>query len=359
MKPTPGIVERHSRSCPSRNGGQCSKPCQPTFEAWVYSARDGKKIRRGFPTIGAAKGWRSDALSALRRGTLKAPTRRTLDEAAATWLEGAEAGAIRNRSGEAYKPSVLRGYRSDLERHVLPTLGALRLSELRRSDVQLLVDRLVGQGLSGSKVRNAIMGLRALCRYAIERDEILVNPTTNLRLPATGGTRERAAAPNEARELLAALPEEDRPLWACAMFAGLRRCELRGLRWSDVDLGENLISVCRSLDDVAGDITPKSAKGTRRVPIIGELRRELLAFMLRTGRSGEDLVFGRTADRPFTPSSIRKRALAAWEAENVKREQEGRSALSPIGLHECRHSFVSIAFAAGLSLEAIGDFVGH
>ena len=117
------------------------------------------------------------------------------------------------------------------------------------------------------------MGVRVLCRYAIERDEIIVNPTANLRLPATGGTRERAAAPTEARELLAALPEEDRPLWACAMFAGLRRGELRGLRWSDVNLGENVIAVCLSWDDVACEITPKSANGTRRVPIIGELRR--------------------------------------------------------------------------------------
>ncbi|MGD0166854.1 MAG: site-specific integrase [Gaiellaceae bacterium] len=360
-----GIVERHSRSCPSRNGGQCAKPCQPSYEAWIWSPREQQKIRRSFPTLSAAKGWRSDASSALRRGTLKAPSRRTLDEAAEAWLEGAEAGAILTRSGVAYKPSALRGYRSDLERYVLKDLGRLRLSDLRRSDVQALVDRLVGKGLSGSKVRNAIMGLRAVCRYAIERDEILVNPTANLHLPATGGRRERAASPAEARELLVVLPDSDRPIWAAAIYAGLRRGEPRGLRWRDVDLGASTISVERSWDEVAGPVEPKSAKGTRRVPIIAELRRELVAHRIRSARSDDDdLVFG-TADRPFTPTAVRKRALAAWKAENEKRaeqaEQEGRKPelLEPIGLHECRHTFVSLAFAAGLSLEAIGDFVGH
>jgi hypothetical protein len=46
-KPTPGIVERHSRSCPSRHGGRCVKPeCTPRFEAWVWSPKDRKKIAR-------------------------------------------------------------------------------------------------------------------------------------------------------------------------------------------------------------------------------------------------------------------------------------------------------------------------
>jgi hypothetical protein len=53
-KPTPGIVERHARSCPSRHGGRCAKPRKPRIEAWVWSPRDKKKIYRTFTGKGAA-----------------------------------------------------------------------------------------------------------------------------------------------------------------------------------------------------------------------------------------------------------------------------------------------------------------
>src|SRR4051794_12487187 len=113
-RPTPGIVERHGRSCPTRTGGRCAKPCEPSFEAWVYSKRDGKKIYKRFPTLAAAKGWRSDALSELRKGKMRAPSGLTLAQKAQTWIEDAKSGAVRTRAGELYKPSVTRGYEADL-----------------------------------------------------------------------------------------------------------------------------------------------------------------------------------------------------------------------------------------------------
>jgi len=70
-------------------------------------------------------------------------------------------------------------------------------------------------------------------------------------------------------------------------------------------------------------------------------------------------VFGAARDRPFTPSHIRRRAAKAWEAENKERSKKKVSPLAPIGLHECRHTFVSMMAAAGVPLERIGDYVGH
>src|SRR5262249_44407926 len=156
--------------------------------------------------------WRHDAASAVRKGTLKAPTRQTLEQAAERWLEGAKRGAILTRSGGRYKPAVLRGYEADLRRYVLPEIGALQLAQIRRADLQALVDRLVSASHSASKIHNVLMPVRALCRHALERDELLVNPTTNLRLPVANGRRERAASPHEAAELITALPAEDRAL---------------------------------------------------------------------------------------------------------------------------------------------------
>lgn len=105
---------------------------------------------------------------------------------------------------------MIRGYESDLRRYVLPDLGAQRLAALRRADLQALVDRLVSDGHSASKVHNVLMPVRVLCRHAIERGELLVNPTTNLRLPVANGRRERVASPQEAAALIEALPEEQR-----------------------------------------------------------------------------------------------------------------------------------------------------
>lgn len=367
-RPTPGIVTRHGRSCPSREGGACGRPCEPSFEAWVYDQRTGKKIRRSFRNLTEAKGWRSDASGQLRRGTLAAPSRLTVRQAAERWVEQAKAGEALTRSGKRYKPSVIRTHEGDLERYVLPRIGTVRLDQLRRRDVQALVDHLIGKGLSGSKVRNAVMPLRVICRRAIERDELTVNPTANLSLPEGAGRRDRAASPAEAAELLDALPEAERPLWATAFYAGLRRGELRALRWEDVDERVTVIHVRRGWDDVEGEIEPKSRKGERRVPIGATLRPFLLAHKARTGRRDGDLVFGRTRSEPFTPSHVRAQARKAWAkyrcgckpVEGAKACEEHKlEPFEPIGLHEARHTYVSLMHAAGLSLERIGDYVGH
>ena len=186
-----------------------------------------------------------------------------------------------------------------------------------------------------------------------------MNPTSNLRLPNGSKPRERAASATEAAELLAALPEADRALWATAFYAGLRRGELRALRFDDIDLAAGVIRVERGWDDVAGDIEPKSAKGKRTVPITSTLRDCLTELKASTGRDGADFVFGQHRDRPFTPSYIRKRAADAWKAENEERAEKKIAPLVPIGLHECRHTFVSLMHDAGLTLERIGDYVGH
>jgi integrase len=357
MKKHAGVCQRHGRACASRAGRRCN--CNPSYEAFVFDQRAGRKIRQTFPTLSAAKAWRSDALGEVRRGKLRAGTDLTLRAAAEAWLEGAKRGTVLTRGGAQYKPGVIRGYEADLKRYVLPDLGAHQLSALRRADLQGLVDRLVAGGHSASKVNNVVMPVRTVCRHALERDEITVNPTANLRLPRPTGLRDRTVTPAEAEELFAALPEEERALWQTALYAGLRRGELRALRWSDVDLETNVIVVERSWDEKEGPVAPKSEKGRRRVPLIATLRRLLLEHKLRTGRDGVDFVFGRSADRPFTPTNIRDRALAAWEAANARRREDGRPELVSVGLHELRHSYVSLMHDAGFSLERIGDYVGH
>ena len=199
-----GISLRHQRSCPARSGGRCR--CSPTYQAQAWSPRDQRRLTRTFPTLAAAKGWRYDALVGLRHGTLRAAGSVTLRQAAEEWLAAAEAGLVRNRSGDPYKPSALRGYEQALRLRIVPALGAAKLSDIRRSDVQRLVNRMMAEELEPSTVRNMLLPLRAIYRQALALDEVAVNPTAGIQLPAVRGRRERIASPAEAARLIAALP---------------------------------------------------------------------------------------------------------------------------------------------------------
>src|SRR5690242_16974463 len=90
---TPGIRVRHSRACRTHSGGGCN--CDPAYEAWVFSKRDGKKIRKSFTGHGAAaaaKGWRLDALKLVKDKRLRAPSSKTLRQEVDEWLAGAREG---------------------------------------------------------------------------------------------------------------------------------------------------------------------------------------------------------------------------------------------------------------------------
>lgn len=111
----------------------------------LFAAR-WQKIRKTFPTKAEARSWQADAKRAVDHGALRAPTRRTLAEAASAWIKGAESGDIRNRSGQAYKPATLRGYGQALDTYVLPVLGGRKLSAITTSDLQWLVDSWQAKG---------------------------------------------------------------------------------------------------------------------------------------------------------------------------------------------------------------------
>lgn len=378
-KATEGIRVRHSRSCPSTEGGSCtvgrSCGCTPGYEARVWNPRTKGWVRKSFPTKAAAKAWQVDQLSAKQRGKLVTTTRKTLEEAWEEWYHGATAErptVLRRGGGGPYKPSVIRQYRWAMNTYVLPDLGGYRLSELRKTHLLDLRDRLTGEGLSASTIRNAVMPIRAVYRRERERNESLVNPTHELELSNDLGSRDRVAGIDEVELLIGLVPAADRAIWATAFYAGLRRGEMQALKWSDVDLDLGFIKVQRSWDPVAGYVEPKSKKGNRKVPVIGmprplasppressHLHRYLTELKKSTGRGGDDLVFGSTRRNPFTPSNIRRKALAAWGRENEQRAEMGVDPVTPIGLHELRHSCVTFMSEAGFSLEAIGDLVGH
>lgn len=203
-------------------------------------------------------------------------------------------------------------------------------------------------------MRNTLDPLRAVYRRAMQRDDVATDPTDGLAVPSGGGTRDRIADPAEAAELIAALPEAEQALWATALYTGLRRGELRALRRSDVDLAAGTIRVERTLDDGETDrpgecVETKTAAGRRTVPLVPDLRLLLRSHQLATGRRDGELVFGRTGSDAFVPSTVRRRALDAWEAAGLR----------PIALHECRHTAASLLIAANVNLKTLSAVMGH
>lgn len=327
--------------------------------ARVYSRQDGRRLSKVFARreLAAAKAWCRDTKVALDKGTIVAGETYTLRRAAELFSAGIEDGTIRTRSRQRYKPSTIRRYHLALDRQVLPRFGTLRLNEIRPGQLDQLVAELQAQGMAPSSVRNAVMPLQAIYRWAVRREMVVVDPTAALELPVDRSGRNRVATVAEIERLLAAVADRDRPLWAMAVYAGLRRGELMALRWSDVDLAQGVVRVERSHNPEAGATdVPKSSAGRRRVPIPEALHKHLLEHRMRADLS-QPLVFARSGlagrrrgpDGPFSDTGVTQRARRRWEAEG----------LNPLTLHECRHTYASLMIAAGVSPKALQTYMGH
>ncbi len=336
-----GIEERHARGCRSREGGGCD--CEPTFQAHVWDAKAGKRMRKTFPTRSAAKGWRQDTIVALRRGEVSSDRGPRLEDAIDAWLDGLRAGHITNRSGDPYKPGAIRGYDRNLRLRVTPVLGERRLSEITTQDVQVLVDGLVKKGLEPATIDSALTPLKALYRRALARGEVRVNPTVGIEKPAVRSKAKRVVLPGDAEAMIRALDSDERALWATAVYAGLRLGELIGLRRQDIDLATGVLRVRRGWDMLDGEIAPKSRQGRRDVPIAAVLRDYLDELLLQA--PDENHVFG----RPEWVARAGRRARERWEARG----------LPVLTMHECRHVYASHAIAAGINAKTLSTYMGH
>jgi integrase len=359
----PGIVVRHRGGCPAAADAAARCRCKPAYRASVWIADPaapgaGRKARRTFVDLDAALVWRSQAGAQARRdagATLRpggdVPTIR---EAGDALVAGMESGAIRKRNGTPYRAGVVRAYRRALDGHVYPLLGGRRLDGVDQPTLLDLVERLQAAGLSASSTRNALDPLRVVYRRAVSRGIVAANPTAGLELPTGETRRDRVADPVEAGRLVASLPRlDDRALWAVALFCGLRAGELRAMRWQNVDLARATITVRESLPVDAADESettdPKTAAGVRAVPIPPAAHDHLAALRASLAPADDDRVFPAEDGGPFARTSILRRARAAWKAAK----------LDPIGLHEARHSCVSMWCAAGLPVRMVAELAGH
>lgn len=352
-----GIQERHKQACATHNGsGRCN--CTRSYRAAVYDPRTKENRYSGWRRdLGEVQKWRTQAQrelgAELRAGVTPAGQSPILREEWQAWLKGARAGAISNRNGHRFKPSTLDGYERAWRNHIDAEFGHKRIGTITHRELQKWVDRKGAEGSTRSTINNALDPLRNLFRRALKRGEVRTNPTTDLDLPARAEEEVKIVSVEEAAALIDALPAGEQALWATAFYAGLRRGELRSIRWRHIDLpphGIGTMTVLHSWSD-AEEGDPKSKAGRRRVHIVPQLASYLRAHRKPTGRGEDDLVFGRRADKPFEPTTVRSRALKAWKENDPQ--------LEPVTLHQCRHTAASFLIHAGANAKAISEAMGH
>jgi integrase len=216
-------------------------------------------------------------------------------------------------------------------------------------------------------VVQTVAALRGILAVAVEWGRLPANPAARLRLPPEETHREQAAErvldEQQFRRLLAEGTRSPRiqTMLRAAGEGGLRRGELIGLRWPDVDLSARRLDVRRSVWQVGGEKGEKTAKGrrARRVAIsetfAGRLSAWYSASVVEGGADAAGYVWPGRRGQPMdahTPTQAAARALA--RAGLV--DDAGRPLVT---LHGLRHSCGSILLARGVPLIVVSRHLGH
>lgn len=213
-------------------------------EGWVVAYSDTKGVRRlkTFSRKKEADAFYATATVEVRQGVHVADSASvTVKQAADFWIATAEATGLER--------TTLAQYRQHVTLHIEPFIGSAKLSSLTIPLIRAFEDQLRDAGRSSAMVRKVLVSLGSLIADAQERGLATRNPIRDMRV-RRGGKERRAERrqrgrlrvgvdiprPDEIRAIVGALQGRWRPILLSAIFTGLRASELRGLRWSDVDL---------------------------------------------------------------------------------------------------------------------------
>ena len=140
------------------------------------------------------------------------------------------------------------GYASHLRLHVIPTIGAARLSELRPETLERLYRRLIEDGRSTHVVHGVHRVLRSSLNEAVRRQRLLTNPAALARPPRVERSEIEPLTADECRAVLAASRGRlNAARWSVALALGLRQGEALGLMWDDIDLDAGVLRVRRAV----------------------------------------------------------------------------------------------------------------
>ncbi len=337
----------------------------------VYGKTDGE-VRKKLTELKAA----SD------QGVPAEATGWTVERFLTYWLE--------NVVKPAAKPRTYQGYEVVIRVHLVPGLGKKQLNKLSGADVRLFLRKLENTCLCclhrtdarrpEAKRRCCAVGeccemfpsvrlrqqVHAVLRNALEaavREELIRRNVAKLvKISGPSYQVNRGLTVAEARELLrAAEGDRLRALYVLALFLGLRRGELLGLRWDDVDLDAGSLTIRRNLQRVGGElraVDPKTGKSRRTVPLLG-----LTADALRDHRGVQakdreaagsawvetGYVFTSVIGTPIEPGNLRR----SWYPLRAKIGADA------VRFHDLRHTCVSLLLDLGVPPHIVRDIAGH
>ena len=279
----------------------------------------------------------------------------TLGEWMARWMEEYKKPILR--------PSTYSGYSKDIENHIIPYLGAKKLTQLKTSEIQKHYNYLLesgrvkdngkGKGLSNATVRGIHMVLREALDSAVREGLIPRNPADGTSPPKIH-RKEKQVLTKDELETFMKLIENDESwydFFYTEMLTGMRAGEICGVRWEDFDEDDRTLRVVRSVDFVHGELVigeTKTEDGKRTIYLPDSLWR-LLAT--RKKKSFGEWIFPNLLkpELPLDPAKAYRQLKSILKKGN----------LPDIRLHDLRHTFTSHAANSGIAPKTLSEIVGH
>ena len=279
----------------------------------------------------------------------------TLGEWLGRWLEEYKKPILR--------PSTYSGYGKDIENHILPYLGAKKLTQLKTADIQKHYNRLLeagrkndigkGKGLANATVRGIHMVLREALDSAVREGLIPRNPADGTSPPKIH-RKEKQVLTKDELETFMKLIENDEvwyDFFYTEIITGMRQGEICGLRWEDFDEAKGTLRVSRSVDFVKKELVigeTKTDDGKRTIYLPDSLWR-LLAERKKSAVS--EWIFPNLLkpELPLDPAKAYRQFKKLLEIGE----------LPDIRFHDLRHTFTSHAANSGIAPKTLSEIVGH
>jgi integrase len=314
--------------------------------AWIaaYTDQGGKRRSKNFDRKRDAEAFHGSVSTELRSG-LHVPDSQSvmIAEAGRLWLRSCEAAGLER--------ATLDQYRQHLNLHIIPLMGAVKLSRFTAPMARAFEDKLALDH-SPAMVHKIRASLSSILADAQERGLVAQNVVRALRVRRQGkearaDKRQKGKlkigvdipSPDEIRAIIACLDGRWRPFLLTAIFTGLRASELRGLTWADIDFERGELHVRQRADCFNAIGRPKSETSERTVPLLPLLISTLRAHRLACPKGKLDLVFPTGTGGVESHSNIVQRGLQPIEVAAGVVTEAGKPKYP--GLHALRHFYAS------------------
>jgi integrase len=332
-------------------------------EVWAVAYTDQAGVRRlkHFARRRDADVYESEVKTQVRAGTHTASSvSPTITEAAADWIKSVEL--------EGREATTVTQYRQHAH-HIIDRIGSAKLANLTTPALNKFRDELLAT-MSRAMARKVMSSLKSLLKDAQRRGSVAQNAALAVkRIDADKRGEDQLRigvhipALEEIKALLTTAGPHAKPLLMVATFTGLRSSELRGLRWSDVDLKNSELHVRQRADRYGVIGKPKSKAGYRTVPFGPLVLKALQEWKLAGPKGRFGLVFPTpSGDGVALHNNVVRAFTTAARAAGLT-DANGKAKYT--GLHSLRHFFASWLInppergGQGLAPKVVQQLLGH